>query len=87
MTAGDRRAFGLEPELPIGLVLCRPCRLQIVQLVPVPDQLDLPPYGEHQDGDEEHPHRDRPPHLTMPLAIDLSDDWVVAHILLDGVLE
>src|SRR5207248_3451390 len=37
--------------------------------------------------DEEDADADRAPHLEMPLAIDFADDWVVADVLLDRVLE
>src|SRR5215471_9133614 len=61
--------------------------LDLLDLVAVPQQLEMLPRGEEQHQHEEAGDADRLPQLALPVLVHFADDRIVAHILLDRVLE
>src|SRR5262249_9594190 len=70
-----------------GLFLRGFLPLQLLDLIPVPQQLEVLPRREEQGNDEECGNAHRLPQLALALLIDLADDRVVADVFLDRVFE
>ena len=77
----------LELQMAVDLQLLRPLVLHLLDPVAVLEQLEVLPCGEQQDRDEKHADGPGSPQLTLTGLIDLADDRVVAHVVLDEVLE
>src|SRR5262245_13728296 len=71
----------------IDLYLCRMFALHLLEPIPMSQQLEVLPRPEQQDRDQKEPDSGGSPHLPVPLAIDFTNDGVVADVLLDGVFE
>ena len=82
MRARRSQRVDLEPQMAVDLVLGGALLLHLLDAVAVAQQLEVLPGGEEEDGDQEDADRHRPPHLEVPLAIDLAHDRVVADVLL-----
>src|SRR5688572_2532556 len=61
--------------------------LQPLHQVSVPHELEVLPGREEQHHHEHGADGDRSPQLTLARLVDLTDDWIVANVLLDRVLE
>src|SRR5262249_767220 len=84
---GRLQRLDLESQPPGRFFLSSALALQLLHLVPVPQQLEMLPGREQQDGDEESGDADRLPQLALLLLVDFPDDGIVANVLLDRVLE
>src|SRR5262245_11599881 len=77
----------LEAQAAGGFLFGRALALDFLDLVAVPQQLEVLPRGKKEHEHEKPGDADRLPELALPVLVHLADDRVVAHILLDGVLE
>src|SRR6266849_10497352 len=84
---GGFQRVDLEPQPAPCFFFRGPLTLQLLDLVAMAEQLEMLPRREEQDQHEERGDAGRLPELALPRPVDLADDRVVPHILLDGVLE
>src|SRR5829696_2937753 len=84
-----RRAerLDLERKVPVDLLFRGALLLHPLDLITVPEQLEVLPRGEEYDNHEEQPNAHGSPELPLARLVDLADDRVVANVLLDRVLE
>src|SRR5262249_30743605 len=77
----------LELEMTVDFLLRHAFLLHLLQPVAVPQQLEVLPRRKQQHCDQQTADADRPPELTLPVPVDLADDWVVADVLFDRVFK
>src|SRR5439155_26437566 len=84
---GRPEGADFEAQLPPGFFFGGALPVQLFDLVPVAQQLEVLPRRKQQQQHEESRHAERFPQLALPRLVDFAHDRVVADVLPDGVLE
>src|SRR5215831_7595736 len=79
--------FDFEPKLPRRFFLRRTFALHLFEPVAVTQNVELLPGPYQQDHDKESCDAHGLPELALSRVVDFADDWVVPHVLFDGVFE
>src|SRR4051812_37839717 len=77
----------LEPQLLSGFFFRRTLTIQFLDLVAVPQQLEVLPRGKEQRRHEEHGNARSFPQFAQPGFVDFADHGIVADVFFDGVFE